>query len=261
MVRLGKDQGMRLDAVVERGVEWGSVLGRREGELKRTRDGGFKVRDPRGEYRMRMLRRLRRISRARRIRCGRTWRRCRAWCLPRSLSSPPICTSGCSRTARPSQNVRPSLLGMALTCSPDVSLAYDNMSRAKRARIDATDSMAADVQASYRSMQRGVASTSRNLETTTGQVLSEVRFLRSSFPVSRCPLLTRPSLSPGVRPLARRPDPPRDLDRAPLGDLPDVAAAPRPGRTGGHADGDDAAEADVRVRGRVDAHAEPGGAA
>ena len=43
MVKLGKDQGQRIDAVVQKGVEWSSTLDRREGELKRTRDGAFKV--------------------------------------------------------------------------------------------------------------------------------------------------------------------------------------------------------------------------
>lgn len=44
MVRLGKDQGERLDAVVDKGREWSTTLNKKEGELKRTRDGAFKVR-------------------------------------------------------------------------------------------------------------------------------------------------------------------------------------------------------------------------
>ena len=43
MVKLGKEQGQRLDAVVEKGMEWTTTLNKREGDLKRTRDGGFKV--------------------------------------------------------------------------------------------------------------------------------------------------------------------------------------------------------------------------
>lgn len=43
MVKLGKDQGERLDAVVDKGMEWSTALNKREGELKRTRDGAFKV--------------------------------------------------------------------------------------------------------------------------------------------------------------------------------------------------------------------------
>lgn len=46
MVRLGKEQGQRLDAVIGKGSEWSATLDRRAGEGKRTRDGAFKVSDP-----------------------------------------------------------------------------------------------------------------------------------------------------------------------------------------------------------------------
>ena len=55
--------------------------------------------------------------------------------------------------------------------------AFDEFSRAKRARLDATEAMAADAQSGYRYMQRGTASTSRNVENTTNQILAEVSIL------------------------------------------------------------------------------------
>lgn len=47
------------------------------------------------------------------------------------------------------------------------------MSRAKRARVETTDALAADVQSTYRYIQRGISSTSRNLEATTTKVVGE----------------------------------------------------------------------------------------
>lgn len=44
MLKLGKEQGQRLDDVIGMGSEWSVALTRRAGEGKRTRDGAFKVR-------------------------------------------------------------------------------------------------------------------------------------------------------------------------------------------------------------------------
>lgn len=49
MLKLGKEQGQTLDAIVGKGNEWSTSLSRRAGEGKRTRDGGFKVRLPLAE--------------------------------------------------------------------------------------------------------------------------------------------------------------------------------------------------------------------
>jgi len=51
---------------------------------------------------------------------------------------------------------------------------FDRHNRSKRARIEATNSMVTDVQSEYRHIQRGIASTSRNIEGFAGQVASEV---------------------------------------------------------------------------------------
>ena len=57
-------------------------------------------------------------------------------------------------------------------------VAYENLGRAKRARLDATEAMVTDAQSGYRYMQRGVATTSRNAELMTGSVSTEVRSRR-----------------------------------------------------------------------------------
>ncbi|KAH9916554.1 hypothetical protein B0H21DRAFT_851329 [Amylocystis lapponica] len=58
--------------------------------------------------------------------------------------------------------------------------AFDHVSRFKRARIEVTDAMATEVQSGYRSIQRGVASTSRNVEAASNRVLSESGGLATS---------------------------------------------------------------------------------
>jgi hypothetical protein len=52
--------------------------------------------------------------------------------------------------------------------------AFDRHSRAKRARVEATNSMAVEAQSEYRYLQRGIASISRTIETVAGRVMSEV---------------------------------------------------------------------------------------
>lgn len=55
-----------------------------------------------------------------------------------------------------------------------MDVALDRHNRSKRARIDATNSMAAGVQSEYRHVQKSIASTSRNIEGFAGRVASEV---------------------------------------------------------------------------------------
>jgi len=55
-----------------------------------------------------------------------------------------------------------------------VDAAFDRHSRSKRARIEATNSMATDVQSEYRHVQESIASTSKNIESFAGRVTSEV---------------------------------------------------------------------------------------
>lgn len=49
------------------------------------------------------------------------------------------------------------------------------MSRAKRARVDATNSMATEAQSALRYVQRSVSSASRNVDIGIGNILSQVR--------------------------------------------------------------------------------------
>jgi kinesin family member 11 len=59
--------------------------------------------------------------------------------------------------------------------------AFDRHNRSKRARIEATNSMATDVQSEYRHMQESIASTSKNLEGFAGRVSSEVGHLEITY--------------------------------------------------------------------------------
>ncbi|KAJ7712867.1 hypothetical protein B0H14DRAFT_2645079 [Mycena olivaceomarginata] len=52
--------------------------------------------------------------------------------------------------------------------------------RAKRARIETTSSLGVEVQSEYKSLQRGFASTSRNIESAVGRVVSETTSLSSA---------------------------------------------------------------------------------
>ncbi|KAJ3559108.1 hypothetical protein NM688_g534 [Phlebia brevispora] len=137
MVRLGKDQGERLDAVVDKGREWSSTLTKKGGELKRTRDGAFKTI---GNASSTMRENLSKVQGV----------------LSTSI---PIFASDINRRIQASNAA--------------YAEANEGMSRAKRARIEATDTMVADSQSGYRYMQRGISTTSRNAELMTGQILSE----------------------------------------------------------------------------------------
>ena len=43
MLKLGREQGQRMESLIGQGNEWSATLDRRAGENKRTRDGGLKV--------------------------------------------------------------------------------------------------------------------------------------------------------------------------------------------------------------------------
>lgn len=59
-------------------------------------------------------------------------------------------------------------------------LGFDGASRAKRARLDATQTMATDIQSTFRHAQRGVMSTLQDVEGTSGRVLSEIANLSTA---------------------------------------------------------------------------------
>ncbi|EKM55573.1 uncharacterized protein PHACADRAFT_173717 [Phanerochaete carnosa HHB-10118-sp] len=141
MVKQGKEQGQRLDAVIGKGTEWSETLDRRAGEGKRTRDGAFKA-----------------------------------------IAS----TSAALREGL--AGVRDTVSSSVASFSADLQRqiqsseaaytdAHENLGRAKRARLDATEAMVTDAQSGYRYMERGVTTTSRNAETMTGQVVSEASSL------------------------------------------------------------------------------------
>ncbi|OBZ75573.1 Kinesin-like protein bimC [Grifola frondosa] len=137
MVQLGTEQGRRLEAVVTRGNEWGAVLERKRADCKRTRDGGLKA-----------------LSAARTtVRDG--------------LSN--VQDSVMSSTSAFSDELQ----RQGQTSTATYNAAFDRLARAKRARLDATDSMAAEAQSGFRYAQQGVASTSRNIDAVSGRVLSE----------------------------------------------------------------------------------------
>ncbi|KAH9951942.1 P-loop containing nucleoside triphosphate hydrolase protein [Amylocystis lapponica] len=137
MVQLGKAQGERLETVISRGREWSVDLERRGVEGKRTRDGGFKA-----------------VSSARAT-------------ISDGLAD--VQNSVMSSTTVFSSDLQRQTQKFGATFNE----AFDRASRAKRARIEATDAMATEAQSGYRYIQRGVASTSRNVEAASNRVLSE----------------------------------------------------------------------------------------
>ena len=66
-----------------------------------------------------------------------------------------------------------STLQSGLMLDADSFAAFDRVSRAKRARVEATDALAVDTQSTYRYVQRGISSTSRNIEASTSRVVGE----------------------------------------------------------------------------------------
>ncbi|KAH9842625.1 kinesin motor domain-containing protein [Rhodofomes roseus] len=137
MVQLGQEHGKRLEDVVGRGKQWSLDLEKRGAEGKRTRDGGIKT-----------------------INAART--------VIRSGFSD-VQSSVLSSTSLYTESLKRQTHELGTTCNE----AFDRVSRAKRARIEATDSLAADAQSTYRYVQRGISSTSRNIEASTSRIAGE----------------------------------------------------------------------------------------
>ncbi|KAJ7774581.1 kinesin-domain-containing protein [Mycena maculata] len=75
-----------------------------------------------------------------------------------------------------SKEVQTQMQTMNSTCST----AFDRQTHAKRARIETTTSLGVEVQTEYKSLQRGMASTSRNIEGAIARVVSEGTSLSSA---------------------------------------------------------------------------------
>jgi hypothetical protein len=65
---------------------------------------------------------------------------------------------------------------MAMDYCADTLPAFERHVRAKRARIDATDGLGADIQAESRHLQHAIAAMSKSLEANASKVTTEVRF-------------------------------------------------------------------------------------
>ncbi|KAJ7235473.1 P-loop containing nucleoside triphosphate hydrolase protein [Mycena haematopus] len=76
-----------------------------------------------------------------------------------------------------STQVQTQMQNMNATCST----AFDRQTSAKRARIETTTSLGVEVQSEYKALQRGFASTSRNIESAVGRVISEGTSLSSAM--------------------------------------------------------------------------------
>jgi kinesin family protein 11 len=70
---------------------------------------------------------------------------------------------------------------MAMNCRADTPPAFERHVRAKRARIDATDGLGADIQAESRHLQHDIAVMSKSMETNASKVMTEARSPQSSF--------------------------------------------------------------------------------
>jgi hypothetical protein len=64
-----------------------------------------------------------------------------------------------------------------MNCGANTSSGFERHARAKRARIDATDSLGVDVQAESRHLQHAIAAMSKSLEANASKVTTEVRTL------------------------------------------------------------------------------------
>ncbi|KZT67731.1 kinesin-domain-containing protein [Daedalea quercina L-15889] len=137
MVRLGQEHGKRLEDAVGRGKQWSTELEKRGAESKRTRDGGIKT-----------------INAARTV-------------IHTGFSD--VRNSVLSSTSVYTESLKRQTEELGTTCGE----AFDRVSRAKRARVEATDALAAEAQSTYRYVQRGIASTSRNIEASTSKVVGE----------------------------------------------------------------------------------------
>jgi hypothetical protein len=64
---------------------------------------------------------------------------------------------------------------MAMDCHTDTSPEFERHARAKRARIDATNGLGADIQADSRHLQHAIAAMSKSVEANASKVTTEVR--------------------------------------------------------------------------------------
>ncbi len=81
---------------------------------------------------------------------------------------------GCNETTRNSMMVSVRCLHAEVGVERRYLIAYDRISRAKRARTDATSSMVTEVQSGFRYTQRSVSSASRSVDLGIGRILSQV---------------------------------------------------------------------------------------
>lgn len=132
-----EQHGKLMEQIQEDGTEVNGQLQKRSGEGKRTRDGAFKI-----------------LNNAKST-------------LRRGLENMQGTTSD-SITSYMTQ-LQTQTDKMSSTCAD----AFEQQARVKRARIEATTSLGADVLSEYRHMQRGFALTSANIETMGGLAVSE----------------------------------------------------------------------------------------
>ena len=69
---------------------------------------------------------------------------------------------------------------MTMDCCADTSPAFERHARAKRARIDATDGLGADIQAESQHLQHAIVAMSKSVEANASKVTTEVRTPRIS---------------------------------------------------------------------------------
>lgn len=66
---------------------------------------------------------------------------------------------------------------MTMDCRADILPAFERHARAKRARIDATDGLGADIQAESQHLQHAIVAMSKSVEANASKVTTEVRTL------------------------------------------------------------------------------------
>jgi hypothetical protein len=67
---------------------------------------------------------------------------------------------------------------MTMDCRADSLPAFERHARAKRARIDATDGLGADIQAESQHLQHAIVAMSKSVEANASKVTTEVRTSR-----------------------------------------------------------------------------------
>lgn len=70
---------------------------------------------------------------------------------------------------------------MAMDYRADTSPEFERHARAKRARIDATDGLGADIQAESQHLQQAIVALSKSVEVNASKVMTEVRIPHISF--------------------------------------------------------------------------------